>query len=157
MTSRPILKNPDITLRTPSKKVVLEDINSARIQTLIDDLMETMKIENGIGIAAPQIGIHEQIIIVDDGHEPVALINPNIISRSSAMIDFEEGCLSIPGVYGIVQRHKNVEVEAFDRQGNPVLIKGEGLLSVVLQHETDHLEGILFIDKVVRYTNPPRL
>ncbi|HAU66510.1 TPA: peptide deformylase [Candidatus Uhrbacteria bacterium] len=157
MTSRPILKNPDTTLRTPSKKVVLEDINSARIQTLIDDLIETMKIENGIGIAAPQIGIHEQIIIVDDGHEPVVLINPNIISRSSTMIDFEEGCLSLPGVYGIVQRHKNVEAEALDRQGNPVLIKGEGLLSVVLQHETDHLEGILFIDKVVRYTNPPRL
>lgn len=157
MTNRPVLKNPDSTLRTPSKKVSLEDIGSAHIQTLIDDLIETMKIENGIGIAAPQIGIHEQIIIVDDGHEPVALINPKIISRSSAMIDFEEGCLSIPGVYGIVQRHKKVKVEAFDRQGNPVLIKGEGLLSVVLQHETDHLEGILFIDKVVRYTNPPRL
>ena len=149
MTNKPILKNPNETLRKPSKKVALEDISSARIQTLIDDLMETMRIENGIGIAAPQIGIHEQIIIVDDGHEPVALINPNIISRSSSMIDFEEGCLSIPGVYGIVQRHKNVEVEALDRKGDSLFIKAEGLLSVVLQHETDHLEGILFIDKVV--------
>src|SRR3990167_4258679 len=157
MTNKPILKNPNETLRKPSKKVALEDISSARIQTLIDDLMETMRIENGIGIAAPQIGIHEQIIIVDDGHEPVALINPNIISRSSSMIDFEEGCLSIPGVYGIVQRHRNVEVEALDRNAHPLLIKADGLLSVVLQHETDHLEGILFIDKVVSYTNPPRL
>ncbi|MBI2473555.1 peptide deformylase [Candidatus Uhrbacteria bacterium] len=157
MTNRPVLKNPNETLRKPSKKVALEDIPSARIQTLIDDLIETMKIENGIGIAAVQIGIHEQIIIVDDGHESVALINPHITFRSPTMIDFEEGCLSIPGVYGIVQRHKQIEVEALDRRGNPVLIKGEGLLSVVLQHETDHLEGILFIDKVVRYTNPPRL
>ena len=157
MTNKPVLKNPDTQLRKLSQKVPLETINSPRIQTLIDDLMETMKMENGIGIAAPQIGIHEQIIIVDDGHEPVALINPNIISRSSSMIDFEEGCLSIPGVYGIVQRHRNVEVEALDRNVHIFLIKADGLLSVVLQHETDHLEGVLFIDKVIRYTNPPRL
>ncbi len=156
MTLRAVLKNPNDRLRKKAKSVSAEDIPSPEVQNLIDDLIETMMVENGVGIASTQIGSDKRIIIVDvDGVLP--LINPEIVGKSVRRIEFEEGCLSVPGVTGIVKRHREVKLKAFDRNGKPLTIKAKGLLAIVLQHETDHLDGILFIDKVIRYTNPPRM
>ena len=154
MTLRPVLKNPNDLLRTKAKKVPVELIQSLEVQTLIDDLTETMNIENGVGIAATQIGSDKRVIIIDvNGVMP--LVNPEIVSKSLRKIEFEEGCLSVPGVTGIVKRHRAITLKAHDRHGKILTIKAKGLLAIVLQHETDHINGILFIDKVIRYTNPP--
>lgn len=158
MTARTVLTNPHDELRKKAVDIDVSEILSERVQTLIDDLMETMVVENGIGIAAPQVGVKERVLIVDDGtNNPQAFINPRIVSKSFRKIDFEEGCLSIPGVFGMVKRHKHVKVEAYNRDAEPVTIEADGILSVVLQHEIDHLDGILFIDKVFRYTSPSRM
>lgn len=154
MTLRPVLKNPNDLLRTKAKKVPVALIQSLEVQTLIDDLTETMNIENGVGIAATQIGSDKRVIIIDvNGVMP--LVNPEIVSKSLRKIEFEEGCLSVPGVTGIVKRHRAITLKAHDRHGKILTIKAKGLLAIVLQHETDHINGILFIDKVIRYTNPP--
>lgn len=153
MTHRPVVKNPSDILRKPSIAVTAQELLSDEIQTLIDDLLESIVVENGIGIAAPQIGVHKRIIIVDDGTEPKAYINPKITARSLRKGHYvEEGCLSIPGIWGHVTRNKVVKVKALDRNGDPVSLRAEDLMSVVFQHEIDHLDGILFIDKVDEYT-----
>lgn len=133
------------------------DIVSDRMKTIVAELKKTMKIENGCGIAAPQVGIHERIIIVDDGTDigPRAYINPEIVSRSFTTFLFEEGCLSVPGVWGMVKRHRAVKVRAVDEEGRVVQISGKGLLSVIFQHEIDHLDGVLFIDRVEKITRMP--
>lgn len=132
------------------------ELESVEIQTLIDDLIDTMRTANGIGIAAPQIGIHKRIIIVQDGKNPQAYVNPIITSRSFRTGHYiEEGCLSVPGVWGFVTRHKSVRVKALDRHGAHTTVKARDLESVVFQHEIDHLDGILFIDKVDVYTRQP--
>ncbi|MDG1950849.1 MAG: peptide deformylase, partial [bacterium] len=139
MTARPVLTNPNNELRHKAADIEVSEIVGKRIQTLIDDMMETMVIENGIGIAAPQVGVRDRVLIVDAGdNKPMAVINPRITSKSFRKIEFEEGCLSIPGVFGMVKRHKDVTVEAYNRDGEEVTIKASGLLSVVLQHEIDH-------------------
>lgn len=147
MTSYPVFKNPSDILRHVSEPLTDEFLRSEETQKLIDDMIETMKVENGVGIAAPQIGKHIRLIIAETGEGPQAFVNPKIISTSDRMIDSEEGCLSVPGVYGLVKRHKSVKVKAKDRNGNIVRLKATGLLSVIFQHEIDHLDGILFIDK----------
>ncbi len=157
MTTRPVLTDPNEKLRQVSEKISDKALGSEELNTLITDMVETMKIENGIGIAAPQIGVHKRLIIIDTGDGPQALINPEITARSLRKIESEEGCLSVPGVYGFVKRHREIKAKAQDRNGNEVTFKARGLLSIVLQHEIDHLDGILFIDKVIRYTSPPRM
>ncbi len=147
-----VLTHPNKTLNTPSAPVPDADIQSEKIQTLIDNMIETMAAENGIGIAAPQIGENVRIIIAETKKGPQAFINPKIISTSNTKIDFQEGCLSIPGVWGIVERHKSCKIKAKDRNGDPVRIKADKLLSIVFQHEIDHLDGILFIEKAKKIT-----
>ena len=117
---------------------------------LIDDMFETMRDSNGIGLAAPQVGINQRIIIVDiqdDKIKPFALIHPEIISSEGEVL-YEEGCLSCPGLTGIVKRNSTVTVVGHDENGNSIQIEAEQLLAVVLQHEIDHLDGILFIDRL---------
>ncbi len=156
MTHRPVVKNPSDILRKKSEDVSKEELASAEIQTLIDDLIESMRLENGIGIAAPQIGVHKRVIIVDDGKGPTAYVNPEIIAQSIRKGHFvEEGCLSVPGIWGYVTRHKVVKVRAMDRNGARVTLKAKDLTSVIFQHEIDHLDGILFIDKADTYTRHP--
>lgn len=155
MSSRPVLTNPNDLLRKTSVFVSDKEFDSDELNELIEDLVETMGVENGIGIASPQIGVHKRLIIIDTGDGPQALINPKITARSLRKIESEEGCLSVPGVYGMVKRHREVKATAFDRHGNQLKFKARGLLSIVLQHEIDHLNGILFIDKVISYTKPP--
>jgi peptide deformylase len=157
MTARNVITNPNNVLRVKSEFVELDEIASSEIKTLIQDLKETMVIENGIGIAAPQIGVHKQIILVTAGETAQALINPKIVKRSFRKIITEEGCLSVPGVFGLVKRNRLVKVEAFDENGEEITVSAEGLSSVVIQHEIDHLNGVLFIDKVRKYTQPPKM
>jgi len=158
MSPRTVITHPNTLLRTPAELVDASDISSVEIQQLIDDLIETMKKENGIGIAAPQVGISKRVIIVDTGNGPEAFINPLIVSRSFRKGHFvEEGCLSVPGVWGYVTRNKSVKIRAFNSQGEAISRKVRDVTSVIFQHEIDHLDGVLFIDKVDTYTRHPRM
>lgn len=158
MTNRSVVKNPSDILRQSSVEITPEELAGDEIQSLIDDLIDSMRVENGIGIAAPQIGVHKRIIIVDDGTGPQAYVNPKIIKRSLRKGHFvEEGCLSVPGIWGYVTRHKAVKVRALNRHGDEVILKAQDLPSVIFQHEIDHLDGILFIDKVESYTRHPAM
>ncbi len=158
MTHRTVLTSPNTELRTISTEMVAADFSDSKTIQLAKDLIETMKLENGIGIAAPQIGIHKRIIIVNVGEDdPRAFLNPKILSKSFLKSESEEGCLSVPGVFGIVKRHRSVTVTAQDLKGETMTFRADGLMAIVFQHEIDHLDGILFIDKVIRYTARPTL
>ncbi|MDP2631333.1 MAG: peptide deformylase [Candidatus Uhrbacteria bacterium] len=150
MTLKLILKHPNDQLLKVSEPLSDEDIKSDSTQRLIDDMLLTMNTEKGIGLAAPQVGVHKRLFVLDLGDGPIVLINPKIISRSTRMIETTEGCLSIPGVWGVVARHKSVKLKAKNRKGEPIRVKASGLFSVVCQHENDHLDGILFIDRADR-------
>ena len=137
-------KKDDI-LRKKAKTV--EKIDE-RLKLLISDMIDTMHQADGVGLAAPQVGILKRIVVIDVGDGVHALINPKIISRSGEEIDYE-GCLSIPGIRGKVRRPASVVVKALDRDGREIELKADGLLARAVCHETDHLEGILFIDKII--------
>lgn len=117
-----------------------------KIKKLLDDMLETMEIADGVGLAAPQVGVSLRIILVDIGEGVIELINP-VITKFAGCELGNEGCLSIPGVFGQVERFAEVTVEGFNRFGKKITITGDGLLSRALQHEIDHLDGILFIEK----------
>lgn len=118
------------------------------LQKLFDDMVETMYHANGIGLAGPQVGVARRIIVVDIGEGPIKLANPRIV-ESSGTAWGPEGCLSIPGLLGQVERFERVVVKGLDETGQPVKIEADDLLAVVFQHEIDHLDGVLFTDKAV--------
>ncbi len=135
---------PEEILRTRCKPVEMSD----EIARLIDDMLYTMYDAPGIGLAAPQVGRDIRVIVADvseDKSQPIALVNPEIIATDGEIV-YEEGCLSLPGIYAHVTRPSKVKVRGLDRDGNPVEIEAEDLLAVCLQHEIDHLNGVLFID-----------
>ncbi|HEX6938739.1 MAG TPA: peptide deformylase [Longimicrobiales bacterium] len=138
----------DPVLRTKAEPVAAVD---DELRRLIDDMMETMYAADGVGLAAPQVGVGKRVIVVDV-REPdtpaFALVNPVVVEASAAQERGEEGCLSIPGLKDIVERSAAVVVEGLDRDGNPRRIEAEGLLARALQHEVDHLDGVLFIDRL---------
>lgn len=143
-----ILTYPNEKLREKSLEVASSEMKDWSLQKFIDEMIETMKKANGVGLAAVQVGLNKRIIIAaKENGEIFALINPKIVKKSWRKIESEEGCLSVPGKTGIVKRHRNVEVKALDRLGKKIKIKTDGLFSIVLQHEIDHTDGILFIDK----------
>lgn len=124
---------------------------TAEVRTLIADMFDTMYAEEGVGLAAPQVGIGLRVIVIDpreDDVAPLALINPQIVRFGDEVGRDEEGCLSIPGLKEIVQRPTTVLVEALNPDGEPVSIDADGLLARILQHEVDHIDGILFVDRV---------
>ncbi|MBC7346978.1 MAG: peptide deformylase [Clostridia bacterium] len=123
------------------------------VEKLLTNLAETMYAARGVGLAAPQIGVLKRAIVVDVGEGLLALVNPEIVSREGEEVGLE-GCLSIPGLEGEVPRAARVEVRAWDRYGAPTHLKAEGLLARALQHEIDHLDGILFIDRARRLFKP---
>ena len=140
-----VLHYPDDRLRTVAKPV---DSVSAEIQQLVADMLETMYAENGIGLAATQVNVHQRVVVIDvseDRNEPMVFINPEIIARSGGT-SYEEGCLSVPQSYAKVERAAEITVKALDKNGNPFELKADGLLAICLQHELDHLVGKLFID-----------
>ncbi len=148
-TSRPIVKLPAKVLRQKCEPVKKVD---KKIDELIDRMIKAMKSANGIGLAAPQLGVPVRVIVVaTSGMKPLPLINPVIVRSEGEQIG-EEGCLSIPGLYGDVVRPNFVEVEAYDRKGRKVSYEMEELAARVLFHEVDHLDGVLFIDKVDQST-----
>lgn len=143
MAIRTILKSDEPLLKKKSRPVEAID---ERILTLLDDMKETLKASGGVGLAAPQVGILRRVIIVDTGDEVLELINP-VITKTSGHQDSLEGCLSIPGLRGHVDRPKKVTVEGFNRDGDLMEYKAEDFVATIFCHETDHLEGILFTDK----------
>ncbi|MBI5621663.1 peptide deformylase [Candidatus Falkowbacteria bacterium] len=145
-----IILHPDPRLRQRSIPLELAVLKSDKTQKLIADLKITMKEAKGIGLAAPQVGQNIRIIIVNTEIGPTAFINPRIIWHSLRKELDEEGCLSIPGIYGLVKRHRSVVMNYWDEAGNKQRIRVKGLFARVLQHEIDHLNGILFIDKMVK-------
>ncbi len=142
MAIRNILQDGDETLRKRSRKVEKFD---RRLHQLLDDMAETMRGANGVGLAAPQVGVLRRVVIIDDGDGLRELVNPVITCREGTQEEVE-GCLSCPGLAGIVRRPARVVAEAFDRHGKPFTIQGEELLARAICHELDHLEGILFTD-----------
>ena len=126
---------------------VVDDINQ-RISILIEDMKETMYNSNGIGLAAPQVGILKRIVVIDVGDGLITLINPEIVEMQGSQLE-REGCLSIPGVQKSVDRPEIVKVKAINEIGEKIIIDGEGLLARALCHEIDHLDGVLFIDKAI--------
>jgi peptide deformylase len=116
------------------------------LRTLIDDMFETMYAAEGIGLAAPQVGRLERVAVVDVGDQPLVIVNPEIVSKDGGMSKGEEGCLSIPEIYGDVERPPRIVVSALDRDGKPFTMEASDLLARCLQHEIDHLHGKLFID-----------
>ncbi|KEI01468.1 peptide deformylase [Clostridium botulinum] len=146
MALRNIRVNEDTILRKTCKKV--DEINE-RILTLIEDMKETMYEADGVGLAAPQIGVLKRLVVIDVGNGPMSLINPEIISSEGSQTDYE-GCLSLPGKQGKVTRPYNVVAKALNEKGEEVEIHGEGLLARAICHELDHLDGVLFMDKVVK-------
>ncbi len=154
---RPVLHNPDPKLRIKSEPVSAERINTPEMTLLIQELKETMVKENGVGIAAPQIGVHDRVIIAEIDDVATAFINPVITERSFRKIDSEEGCLSVPGTWGVVERCRSVTVTALNESGEPVTIKAQGFDATIFQHEIDHLDGILFIDRAEDIQKASRL
>ncbi len=128
----------------------------AKLHQLLDDMYETLMASNGVGLAAPQVGLLRQIVVIDVGDGVIELINPEIIETSGSQDD-AEGCLSFPGEYGMVERPNFVKVRAQDRNGEFYETEGEGLLARAFCHETDHLKGVLFVTKVSRMLSPEEL
>ncbi len=146
MTILTVLRFPDPRLRTKAQEVTAIDAN---INTIIDDMLATMYDEKGVGLAATQVDIHQRIVVMDtseDQNEPIVLINPEIIAKSDGTSINEEGCLSVPGSYAKVDRHDTCTVKALDRDGNEFTIDASELQSICIQHELDHLNGVLFVD-----------
>ena len=141
-----ILRYPDPRLHTVAKPVAQVD---ARIRQLVDDMLETMYAAEGVGLAATQVDVHERVIVIDTSEErnaPRVLINPELTMRSEEMHVGDEGCLSVPAIYDKVQRHARVRVRARGRAGESYEFEAEGLLSVCVQHEMDHLMGKVFVE-----------
>ena len=157
MTVRPILTAPDPRLKAVSKDV--ETVDSA-IRALIGDMADSMYAADGIGLAAIQIGHGLRVLVIDldqkggdqkEGKKnPVAYINPKITWASDELATFEEGCLSVPEIWDDVERPARIRCEYLDRDGNKQVLEAEGLLATCLQHEMDHLNGVLFIDHLSR-------
>ena len=141
-----ILLFPDPRLRTVASKV--ENVN-AEIKSLCDNMLETMYESGGIGLAATQVNIHKKIIVIDispEKNSPLVLINPEIkVLSSETEMEYEEGCLSVPGFFEVINRPDSIEVSALNRNGEEINIKADGFLAVVIQHENDHLLGKVFV------------
>lgn len=135
----------DRVLRQKAKRVPSTD---GSLQRLIDNMIQTMQRANGVGLAAPQVGVPLRVIVLQmPEQEPIALINPEIVKRTGEQ-EVTEGCLSVPGYYGEIKRSAEVVVKGKDRRGKAVRIKATGLMAEALEHEVDHLNGILYIDHV---------
>ena len=146
MALLPILRYPDPRLHTVAQPVQVVD---DRIRQIVRDMAETMYAAPGVGLAATQVDIHERIVVIDvteDGNDLHVLINPEITWKSEELQVYEEGCLSVPGVYDEVQRAARIRVSALNEQGETYEFEAEGLLAVCVQHELDHLAGKVFVE-----------
>jgi peptide deformylase len=152
MTIKPLIILPDPLLRQVSQPVERVD---SELNQLVDDMLETMYEAPGIGLAAIQVGVPRRLLVIDlakEGEDPAPLvfINPKVIRSSDDRSSYEEGCLSIPDYYAEVERPASITVTSLDRTGKEVTTEADGLLATCLQHEIDHLDGVLFIDHISR-------
>lgn len=165
MAVKEVIRMGHPTLRVKASPVPVEEIQTHEFKSLIQDMFETMEAEDGIGIAAPQIGISKQVAIVgvpkdnprypdveiddeEDDFEILVVINPKITVIDDEKMGFWEGCLSVPGLRGYVERPKKIKVEFLDLEGNQQVVEAQGFAATVFQHEIDHLEGVLYVDRV---------
>jgi peptide deformylase len=155
MAVREIITLPHPVLRRKARKVT--DFG-AELQTLIDDMIETMRVAPGVGLAAPQVNVSQRVIVVEFGDEEdedvpaklYAVVNPEITRISREVVVGTEGCLSIPEIVGDVERPVDATIKGFNRHGQPLKIKASGWLARIFQHEVDHLDGVLFVDRAER-------
>ena len=166
MTVREIVTLPDPVLRRKARTVTKFDKN---LQTLIDDMIETMRGAPGVGLAAPQVGVSERVIVVEyaeaeeveEGEEPIevepklyVMVNPEIVKNSPETVVGIEGCLSVPMLVGEVERAEEVRLKGFNRRGQPMKLKVDGWLARIFQHEIDHLNGVVFTDLATQIWQP---
>jgi peptide deformylase len=142
-----IIINPNPILRKKSEEIKIEDLNNKDLQELMENMAPTMLEKDGVGLAAPQVGKNIRLIVINTKDGVQHFINPKIIKKSILKEWGEEGCLSVPHVFGMVKRSKKVYCEYFNIKGEKKSIEAYGLMARILQHEIDHLDGILFIDK----------
>ncbi len=160
MTILPLVIAPDERLKQKSEPV--EEVTD-EIRSLMDDMLETMYASNGVGLAAVQVGVHKRVLVMDVGRgskrydnldeensNPVFMVNPEIIEESEEINRYDEGCLSFPGQYAEVERPKQVKVKYLDYNGKPQEIEADELLATCVQHEVDHLNGVVFVDHISR-------
>lgn len=160
MAIRPVIRMGDPLLNRVARPV--EDIHDARIAALIDDMLDTMRAEEGAGLAAPQIGVSMRVVVFGFDHNPrypdvppvprSILINPEIRPLSAEMEDGWEGCLSVPGLRGVVPRYRRIEYRGFNADGESVAVEAEGFHARVVQHECDHLDGVLYPQRMVDFS-----
>jgi peptide deformylase len=162
MPIRPIIGPDNPALRRKARP--LDQPNTPAAQQLIEDMIETMREAPGVGLAAPQVAVSQRLAVIEyaelpenapeDAEPPepklYVIVNPEIVARSEAMVEGTEGCLSLPGFAGTVLRHEAVTVKAINRRGKPIKIKAKGWLARIFQHEIDHLDGILYIDRATK-------
>jgi len=141
-----ILEYPNEILR--KKSVEVKDPTSVEVKQLILDMIKTLRSNNGLGLAAPQVGKNLRICVIEIENELFVLINPEVKNTSKEELDSEEGCLSFPNKFLQIKRHKRIKVKAIDLNGKKQIIKAKGLLARVIQHEIDHLDGVLIVDRV---------
>lgn len=164
MTLRTIVTLPDPVLRRKARSVTTFD---KKLQTLIDDMIETMREAPGVGLAAPQIGLSERLIVVeyyeneeaeeaeDEAKKKVwVMLNPEIVKASEEKVLGVEGCLSVPNLVGEVERHEAIQVKGLNRRGQPMRVKASGWLARIFQHEIDHVNGVVFTDRAARVWLP---
>lgn len=148
MALLPILEFPDPRLRTKAVPLEPAQVTAPGFQSLLDDMFETMYDAPGIGLAASQVDVHQRFMVIDtseDKSEPQVFINPEILNKVGEQV-YQEGCLSVPGIYADVERANQITVEAQDADGKSYTLQADGLLAVCIQHEMDHLAGRLFVD-----------
>ena len=148
MALLPILEFPDPRLRTKAVDVDPAELATPAFQALLDDMFETMYDAPGIGLAASQVDVHKRFMVIDvseDRSRPMVFVNPEIVSSEGGQV-YQEGCLSVPGIYADVTRADTITVRFLDRKGQPQELATDGLLAVCIQHEMDHLVGKLFVD-----------
>lgn len=157
MSARKVLKLGDPTLRNISIEVTEDEVNTKEFKKLLKDMFDTMQYENGVGLAAPQVGIFKRIVIIGESSDrynqsiPIKshiLINPKVIKLDSPIRGFWEGCLSVPGMRGYVERPSKIQADWFDEKWNHYSEIITGFRAIVYQHECDHLDGILYVDKL---------
>lgn len=146
----PIITEPAESLRRRSVEVETEQIKNGGLRELCDDMAETMLKKDGVGLAAPQIGRNIRLIVVNTKDGTVCMLNPVVLKKSFLKEWGEEGCLSVPGVFGMVKRPKKIDYCYYDTKGRRISSQASGFMSRVIQHEIDHLDGILFIDKAIK-------
>ncbi len=151
-----VVKEPTPSLRERSQEVEVSQIQTPEFQNFLDKLTRTMLVEDGVGIASPQVGNNIRAIVVNLPTGPECFMNPEITKKSETMVDSDEGCLSVPEKYGVVQRHKKVTLRALNRHGRRIEFEAKAFPAIIFQHEIDHLDGVLFIDKaknIVKLSN----